>query len=448
LREQSVPKQQIHEAFRRAVNLAHKSQRAYLVDTVRNSPRQSIKRKMALRFAACGLLALLGLVLFRATKPATQRVERSTIWTERVRRGELLRQVPVQGTLVPEHVQWLSATTAARVAQIAVRPGAEVLPDTVVLVLENTELELAALEAERQAASASALLVQLDVRTQLEQKLQESTLVAMRTERNDAERRALVATKLAPEGLISGIDFQEAQNRAGGLNTRVVSEESRHEAILRGRARQLAAQQNEIRRLQEIATFRRRQLASLEIRAGIRGIVQDIPLEQGQWVATGALLAKVAEPEHLKAEVRVAEGNAKDVRIGLAVRFEGASGTIRGHIARIDPAVVSGNVRLEVALDDGALPPGARAAQAVSGQVEIETLKDTLCVVRPAGAQDNATVNVFRLREGRNEASRVSFRSGHGSNRELEILTGLSPGDEIIISDSSPWENLDHIQIH
>jgi HlyD family secretion protein len=352
----------------------------------------------------------------------------------------------VQGTLVPERVQWLSAVSAARVAKIVVRPGAQVETDTVVVVLENAELELAALEAEHQAASAESALIQLDVKTSAEQKLQESNLAGLRADLRDAERHAASADRLAPEGLMSGIEQGDARNKAKGIGERVETEEARRHILDTGRGRQLAAQRAEVERLHEIAKFRRVQLAALQVRAGIRGIVQDIPLESGQWVAIGTVLAKVAEPDHLKADVKVAEGNAKDVRKGLRVRFETPTGSFHGHVERVDPAVVGGNVRLEVLLDD-ALPSGARADQSVTGFVEIEKLDNVLFVARPAGAQDGSTIGVFRLERDGIHASRLTARLGRGSAREIELIGGLAEGDEIVVSDTSTWETADHVTL-
>jgi HlyD family secretion protein len=194
----------------------------------------------------------------------------------------MLRQVPVQGTLVPEHVQWLSAVSAARVARIVLRAGAVVDPDTVVVALENADLELAALDVERQAATAESALIQLDVRTRAEQKVQEAGLAGLNADLRDAERHATAASRLAPEGLISAMDYRDSQNKAQGLLDRVQIEESRRDVLGSGRGRQLAAQEAEVAHLREIAKFRRRQLAALEIRAGIKGVVQDVPHQPRQ----------------------------------------------------------------------------------------------------------------------------------------------------------------------
>jgi multidrug efflux pump subunit AcrA (membrane-fusion protein) len=373
-------------------------------------------------------------------------VERSSVWTEQVKRGELVRQVPAQGALVPLHVQWLSAVSAARVAKIMVRPGAHVTADTVVLVLENAELELAALEAERQAASAESSLIQLDVRTQSDERGQDATLAGLKMDVRDAEQRAETAEKLAREGLLGSLDYAGAMNRQKGLAERLETETSKRGILVSGRKREVAAQQAELERLREIAKFRRKQLAALEVKAGIDGIVQDVPLENGQWVAIGTLLAKVAEPDHLKADVRVAEGYAKDVRKGLSVRFESPSGKFSGVIERVDPAVVGGNVRLEVLLDE-TRPMGARADQAVSGYVEIERLTDVLYVARPASAREESVANVFRIEADHVHATKVAARIGRGSAREVEILGGLAEGDEILVSDTSTLDSANRIKI-
>jgi HlyD family secretion protein len=415
------------------------------VDIIRKPSRRIRKTAVTAVAAALVLLGLAG-TLWRSSAAAAPTVDRTAVWTERVRRGELLRQVAAQGTLVPEHVQWLSAVSAARVAHIVVRPGAQVEPDTVVLVLENAELELASLEAERQAASAESALIQLDVKTHAEQKLQESTLAGLHADLRDAQRHADAADRLAPEGLMSDLDHRDAQNKAAGLLDRVRTEESREEVLTTGRDLQLAAQRAELVRLREIAAFRRRQLAALEVRAGIRGVVEDVPLENGQWVAIGTVLAKVAEPDRLKAEMHVAEGDAKDIHKGLGVRFEVPAGGLRGSVERVDPTVVAGSVRVVVTLD-GPLPAGARADQTVSAYIEIEKLEDVLFVARPAGVAEGSTAGVFRLEPDHVHAGRVAARLGRGSAREIEVLGGLAEGDEIVVSDTSTWETSDRVRL-
>lgn len=416
------------------------------MDIVRTAQSPLTLGRAAVAAVVAAVLVAVGASVWRSSAPAVPTFARTSAWTDHVRRGDLLRQVPVQGTLVPEHVQWLSATSAARVARIVVRPGAPVEADTVVLVLENAELELAGLEAARQAASAESALIQLDVKTKADEKLALSSLASLHADLRDAERHAVAADRLAPEGLMGALDHGDALGKARGLAERVEAEESRRQVLHDGRGQQLAAQRDEVVRLRDIAAFRQRQLASLEVRAGIRGVVQEVPLENGQWVAVGTVMAKIAEPERLKADVRVPESSAKDVHRGLAVRFEMPSGNFRGQITRVDPSVVAGSVRLEVALE-GDLPDGARADQAVTGYVEIEKLDHVLYVARPAGAQDGSTVGVYRLDADGTHASRATARIGRGSAREVEVLGGLADGDEIVVSDTAPWESAETVRL-
>jgi HlyD family secretion protein len=415
------------------------------VDIARKAPHRLPRLLVAGAVTALAFLGIAG-AEWRSSEAAATTVDRSALWTETVRRGALVRQVPAHGTLVPLHVQWLSAATAARVARIVVRPGAQVEPDTTVVVLENAELELAALEAERQAAAAESALVTLDVKTGVDQKAQESSLAGLRADLRDAQRHADLADRLAPEGLLSDVDHRDAQNKVAGISERMRTEEARQQVLVTGRQRQLEGQRAELARLRQIAEFRRRQLAALSVRAGIRGVVEDVPLENGQWVAIGTVLARVAEPEHLKAEIRVAEGDARDVHKGLPVRFDVPAGGLRGTVERVNPTVVAGSVKIEVTLEEP-VPAGARADQTVSGYVEIEKLEDVLSVARPAGALEDATTSLFRLEPDHVHADRVTVRLGRGSAREIEVLGGLVAGDEIVVSDTSSWQTSGRVRL-
>lgn len=415
------------------------------VDIPRKAPNRVGFSVAAVSLAAVTLFAVLAAV-WRSPAVAAPVVARSTVWTARVRRGDLVRQVPVQGTLVPDHVDWLSAGIAARVARINVRPGAEVDAETVLVVLENSELELAALEAERQAASAESAGVQLDVMIGAEKAAHDVSLYVLRSDSRDAARHARTADRLAAEGLLSGSEQEDNVAKSTGLLDRVTQEEARIPVLAQGRARRLGAQRSEVARLREIAAFRRRQLAALQVRAGSHGMVQEIPLESGQWVAIGTVLAKVAEPNRLKAEVTVAEANAKDVGKGLRVRFETASKAVNGHIERVDPAVVAGHVRVSVILDD-ASPMGARADQTVTGYAEIEKLYNVLSIPRPAGANDGTKVALFRLDADRIHATRLTARLGRGSAREIEVAEGLAEGDEVVVSDMSAFDTSGRIKL-
>ena len=282
------------------------------MDVVRSEPGLlSSRRRRGRIVRAAAVVAGVALVAFAvraigvARAEAASAVERSSIVTDTVRRGDLLRQVPAQGTLVPEHITWLSATSAGRIARIAVRPGAEVEPDTVVVVLANADLELAALEAERAAASAEAALVQLDVRSDTENIAAAAAAATLRREAAHASVAALAADRLADAGLMSGLEHADTSTKAAVLGDRLAGEEAHVQVLASGRARQILAQRAELGRLRDIAAFARKRVEALEVRAGTRGVVQDIALESGQWVAIGAQLARIAEPGRLKGDLRV-----------------------------------------------------------------------------------------------------------------------------------------------
>ncbi|MBS2018726.1 MAG: HlyD family efflux transporter periplasmic adaptor subunit [Deltaproteobacteria bacterium] len=407
------------------------------MDVVRSSsPRGRAKHLLrgAAVIAALLVVAFVVRAVGVARADASARIERSTVFTDRVRRGDLLRQVPAQGTLVPDRVTWLSATSAGRVAKISVRPGAEVDVETVVVVLTNPDLELAALEAERAASSAEAALIALDVRSDADEKQASTAVSTLRAELAHATESAAISERLRDAGLASAIERADARSKAEVLEGKLAGEAARARVLEAGRGRQLAAQRAEVDRLREIAAFARRRVAALEIKAGVRGVVQDIPVESGQWVAIGSPLGKIAEPGRLKGELRVSEAEAAEVHRGLPVRFEHAGVSFRGRVDRVDPSVAKGSVRLEVAIDE-ALPAGVRADQTVSAWIEIETLHGVLFVNRPAGATARANVQLFRLDADRRGASRAGVRLGRASAREIEIVSGLAEGDEIVVSD-------------
>lgn len=379
-------------------------------------------------------------------RAATASVPRSSIWTETVRKGAFLRQVPVRGALVSERVQWLSATSEARVAKIAVRPGAAVRADTVIIVLENAELELASLEAERHAASAESALLELEVNADAELGLREAQLARLRTDADEARRRATAAGELSSAGLMSELDHQSARSKARGVSDQLAQEETLRTLLESGRGRQLVARRSEVKRLRAIADFHRQQLAALQVRAGLDGVVQDISLEVGMWVPRGTVLARIAEPGRLKAKAKVAEGDAREIEPGLRVRFEGNTGELLGRVQRIDPSVNGGEVELDVTLE-GAPPPGARPDQAVTGQIEIEQLENVTFVARPAGARERSTASVFRLGSDRRSLERRRVEFGRGSSTQLEVRAGLAPGDEVVVSDTSTWHASNRLEL-
>ena len=399
---------------------------------------------VAYALAAAALIAgaTFGLGQLRAAAPT---VERATVWTDTVKRGLMVRQVQGQGTLVPEDVRWISAVVPARVEKIVVHPGAEVKEDTIILELTNPDVELAALEAQRNVASAEAELVNLQANLQGQRLAQESQVATLKSTLEDAKRRAKADQELADKGFLSKLELDQSKDRAEELKGRVNFETQRLQAIGRGNSAQIEAQRGEVERLKSIAQFRQKQLDGLKVRAGVSGVLQELPLQVGQSVLQGALLARVAKPEKLKAELRIPETQAKDVAIGQKAQIDTRNGVVPGKVSRIDPAAVSGTVKVDVALE-GELPKGARPDLTVEGTIELERLENVLYVGRPAFGDSGSTVKLFKMTTG-DEAQRVPVQLGRSSVKTVEIVNGLAEGDRVVLSDMSQWDNTDRIRL-
>ncbi|HJZ83875.1 MAG TPA: HlyD family efflux transporter periplasmic adaptor subunit [Polyangia bacterium] len=414
------------------------------VDIPREPPK---KRRRYVIYAAVGTVVLVGATLgLRKLRAAAPTVERATVWMDTVKRGPMLRQVQGQGTLVPEQIRWISATAASRVERIIVRPGTPVKEDTVLVELTNPDQQLAALEAERQVTSAEAELVNLQATQQNQRLAQESVVATLRSELGDARRRATADDELAKKGFLSELERGQSRDRANELAGRLEFEQKRLGALSQGMAAQVAAQRSQVERLRAIAQFRRREVDALRVRAGVAGMLQELPLQVGQSVAVGALLAKVAQPDKLKAEVHIPETQAKDVQLGQRATVDTRNGVIPGRVSRIDPAVQAGTVKIDVTLE-GALPQGARPDLTIEGTVELERLENVLFVGRPAFGQAQSTVGLFKLEDGGDGAVRVNVKLGKSSVKTVEILSGLAEGDQVILSDMSQWDSADRIRL-
>jgi multidrug resistance efflux pump len=396
----------------------------------------------ALATAAVVAAATVGLGRLRAAAPT---VEGGTVWSDTVKRGTMVRQVQGQGTLVPEDVRWISAHTSARVERVLVQPGAAVKEDTVLMELANPDVELAALEAQRNVASAEAELVNLGASLDGARLAQESQLATLRSNLEDAKRRAKADQDLADKGFLSKLELDQSRDRAEELKGRLAFEQKRLGAIGRGNSAQIIAQRAEVERLKQIAEFRQKQVDGLKVRAGVAGILQELPLQAGQSVVQGAILARVAKPEKLKAELRIPETQAKDVTIGQKAMIDTRNGIVPGKVSRIDPAAVAGTVKVDVALE-GELPKGARPDLTVEGTIELERLDDVLHVGRPAFGDANSTVKLFKMVTP-DEAERVTVQLGRTSVKTVEIVSGLKEGDRVVLSDMSQWDNVDRIRL-
>lgn len=411
-------------------------------------PREPRKNWRRYIYIGLAIAAVVGITIaLSRLQPAAPSVDRGTVWVDTVERGLLVRQVRGPGTLVPEQIRWISAVTAGRVEKILLQPGAEVDSSTQLLILTNPDVDVQMLEAQRQLTAAQAQLVEL--RTNLEnQKLsQEATVASVRTQSRDAERTVKNDEKLAQQGLISDVDLQRARDQAEEFKTRLALEEQRLQVLSGSIGERVKVQQAQVARLRDIVQFHRNRVASMNVVAGVSGVLAEQSLQEGQWVTAGTPLARIVQPGRLKAELRIPQTQARDVAIGQPALIDTRNDTIAGHVVRIDPAVQNGTVTVDVTLDDS-LPEGARPDLSVDGTIEIDRLDNVLYVGRPAYGQANSTVGLFKLVNGGKEAVRVNVRLGRSSVNEIEIQSGLQAGDAVILSDMSAWDTYDRVRLN
>jgi HlyD family secretion protein len=417
------------------------------MDIQRLDLKKKAQRRRALLIAAA-VVAVLGLAGFVATlDPAAPSVARASLWTDTVKRGEMLREVRGPGTLVPKEIRWIAAETAARVERIVVRPGATVEADTVVLELSNPELLNAKLDADAAftAAQADFLARQMTLESQLLD--QRANLAGIEGDYESARLQAEAEGELAAKGIISALQFRRTQLTAEQLKLRVGIEKERLTKFERTIGAQLAADRARMNQLEHAASQRQRLVEQLSVRAGIAGVLQQVPVQEGQQIAAGTNLARVARPGELMAELRIPETQVKDVVHGQVVRVDTRNGVVPGRVTRIDPAVLNGTVLVDVELE-GTLPPGARPDLSVDGTIEIERLDDVLYVGRPAYGQPNSAVRLFRVDPQTGIAMRIPVQLGRASVSLIEVQQGLQPGDTIILSDTSQWDDYDRLRLN
>jgi len=404
------------------------------------------KRRRRLVLGATAAIVVLAVSLgLSRLRPAAPTVD-STVWIEEVKRGPMLRQVRGIGTLVPEEIRWIAATTDGRVERLVVLPGTPVKADTVLLELTNPEVELAALDALSQQGAAEAALAELKVRLESQRLNQEADLARVQSESRQARLKADTDDVLAKQGLVADLNRKLSAVAAEEMVKREAVEQKRLSIADEAIRAQLAVQQAQVEQRRALARLRRSQLDGLKVRAGLDGMLQQMPVEVGQRVAAGTNLARISQPEHLKAVVRINETQARDVQIGQPATIDTRNGVVPGRVARVDPAVQNGTVTVDVALL-GPLPKGARPDLTVDGTIELERLANVLYVGRPAQGQPETTVGLFRLLPGTNEAQRVKVELGRASVSTIEVRSGLAEGDRVILSDTSAWDAHDRIRL-
>ena len=404
-------------------------------------------RRIAMGGGAALLVAGVTFGLSRL-RPAAPTVDRGTVWSDEVKRGPMVREVRGLGTLVPQEIQWIPAQTDGRVMKRLLEPGAKVKPDSVILVLSNPQLLQEQLDAEAQLKAAQADYENLKVQVNSDLLNQRSLTATVRSDYEQARIQNKVDQQLVSEGLKAKVEEEISGVKAAQLALRLKLEEDRTKNAEDSEKARLDAGESKVEQQRAMYQLRRSQVEALTVRAGIDGVLQSVPVEVGQSVVPGANLARVADPKRLKAEIKIAETQAKDVVIGQKASIDTRNGIVAGHVGRIDPSVVNGTVTVDVYMDEP-FPPqsGARPDLSVDGTITLENLKNVLYVGRPVHGQSDSTISLFKLVDDGNEAVRVNVKLGRSSVNTVEILDGLKVGDKVILSDMSQWDNVDRVQL-
>src|SRR6266849_9171173 len=384
-------------------------------------------RQVSYAVVALGAVLLITLGISRL-KPAAPTVEMAVVWPDTVKRGLMVRQVRGIGTLVPEDIRWIPARTQGRVERIILRPGASVTSDSVILELSNPQVEQAAQDANLQLKAEEANLSSLRVQLQNDLLAQRSAAATVESDHAQAKMQYEMNEELAKDKLVPEIVLRQSKVKSDELNTRRQIEETRLKQTEDTMQTRLSVQQSKIDQVRALATLRRNDLKALQVRAGTPGVLQLVPVEEGQQVAPGTNLARVANPSRLKAELKIAETQAKDILIGQPAEIDTRNGVVAGKVSRIDPSVQNGTVTVDATIE-GPLPKGARPDLSVDGTIELERLTDVLYMGRPAFGQDQSVVGLFKITGDGANAERVQVKLGRSSVNTIEVLSGLKVGD-------------------
>jgi HlyD family secretion protein len=416
-------------------------------------PRKSAAKKRLIKRIAIGVVLLAGvgavsLVLARL-KPAARSVELSTLWPDTVRRGPMVRDVRGLGTLVPEETLLIPANSDGRIDKIILRPGSPVKPDSIILTMSNPELQTALLDAEYTLKAAEAAYTDLRVTLEKQGLDLQATAAQVSADWHSAQLKAERDDALVKEGLVAQVDAKISDVTAKELSTRNGIEEKRLSINQESVEAQLAAQKVKVDQLRGEYKLKQDQVEELKVRAGTEGMLQalPVPVEEGQKVLAGTALAKIAQPRKLKAELKIAETQAKDVTFGQLASIDTRNGIVKGKVSRIDPAVLNGTVTVDVKLE-GPLPDGARPDLSVDGTIELEHLDDVVYMGRPVFGQAEATVSLFKIEPDGKYADRVQVQLGRASVNTIEVRKGLNVGDRVILSDMSAYDSDERIRLN
>lgn len=413
-------------------------------------PRPELKRKKRIRQAlSTGIgVVLLGVLTVGVSRlePAAPRVDSASLWFGQVEQGEMLRQVRGPGVLVPREIRWIAAQTDGRVERILLRPGTTVEADTVLVELSNPDLMRQAEEARYQLEAARAELAETELSLKSQELDQRSRLAVAQTEYESARLEAEANEQLVDEGVVSSLEYQRSELMARQQKIRMDIEQERLDQLAASMVAQLAAQRARFDQVKNAYERRLEQIDSLNVRAGIAGVLQEVQVEEGQRIALGANIAVVARPDDLQAELQIPETQARDVQMGQLVHVDTRNGIVEGTVIRIDPGARNGTVQVDVELT-GKLPRGARPQLSVDGTIEIERLENVVHTGRPVYGQPNSTISLFKVVEGGRYAVRVPVEIGRTSVNKVEIVQGLAPGDRVVLSDASAYDEYDRIRI-
>ncbi|HWN95458.1 MAG TPA: HlyD family efflux transporter periplasmic adaptor subunit [Methylomirabilota bacterium] len=416
-------------------------------------PDQARKKRRKRILLSVVTVLVLGLVTvgLAQLKPAAPTVEKASIWTDTVKQGQMLRQVRGNGSLVPEQIQFVQVETDGRVERILVLPGAEVKADTVLLELSNPQLKQDVFDAEWQLRGAEAQLTKLKVQLESERLTQKSLIASLNADLAQSRLEAEADENLAKKGLVASLTSKRSRARADELASRLEIEQERLRISEDSVKAQVAVQDAELEKIRALLALKRRQFKALHVTAGTDGVLQQIGdtvmLQVGQRVTPSATLAKIVQPTKLKAEIKIAETQARDILIGQLASIDTRNGVIPGRVVRVDPSVQNGTVTVDVKLE-GELPRGARPDLSVDGMIELERLDNVLFVGRPVQGQPESTIGIFKVIEAGRYAVRTSVKLGRTSVSTIEVLQGLQVGDQVILSDMSAWDNHERVKLN
>jgi HlyD family secretion protein len=415
-----------------------------------DKPRPGVARNKKIRriiiSIAIVLVATAGTYGLSRLKPAAPSVERATLWPDKVKRGEMLRDVHGTGTLVPEDFRWIPAGRDGIVERINVRIGDKIEPNTVLAELANPDLLQSLEDTHLQIRAAEADLANIRAAQENSAINQQILIANLEAAAKRARLQADTEDELAKRGLTGQLTVRLSTLEADNAASQVEREKSRVSVNATAAAAQLAAQEARLDQLRANLEMKKRQVKELKIQSGVTGVLQQVSIEVGQRVASGATIAKLAEPGRLKAQIRIPETQIKDVLIGQVASIDTRVGIVPGRVVHIDPAAIQGTVTVDVQLH-GELPRGARPDLSVDGTIEIERLSNVLYVGRPANGRADTTLSLFKV-EPNAEAVRTRVRIGRVSVNLIEVLEGLQEGDEVILSDMSMWDAYERLRLN